>query len=101
MPIHAVKTNPSLSKAWNIIEGTELFTQVEDADGRYDAKSHLAEMIALLSPPPKEVIERADDMSQVDYPFPIRLAAGKLSKNARELFGGPYSMKKVSLSLGV
>ncbi|KAJ5800387.1 uncharacterized protein N7518_002455 [Penicillium psychrosexuale] len=75
---------------WNIIEGTELFTQVEDANGRYDAKSHLAEMIALLGPPPKGVIERADHMSQVDYPTPIRIEAGKLSKNARELFGGPY-----------
>ncbi|KAJ5956297.1 hypothetical protein N7501_010576 [Penicillium viridicatum] len=55
---------------WNIIEGTELFTQVEDANGRYDPKSHLAEMIALLGPPPKEV--------------------GKSCKNAREVFGGPY-----------
>ncbi|KAI2706405.1 hypothetical protein DTO012A7_5177 [Penicillium roqueforti] len=75
---------------WNIIEGTELFTQVEDTNGRYDAKSHLAQMIALLGPPPKGVIERADHMSQVDFPTPIRIEAGKLSKNARELFGGPY-----------
>lgn len=77
-------------KVWNIIEGTELFTQVEDTNGRYDAKSHLAEMIALLGPPPKGVIERADHMSQVDFPTPIRIEAEKLSKNARELFGGPY-----------
>lgn len=86
----AVKTNSMVPKVWNIIEGTELFTQVEDTNGRYDAKSHLAEMIALLGPPPKGVIERADHMSQVDFPTPIRIEAGKLSKNARELFGGPY-----------
>ncbi|OQE22683.1 hypothetical protein PENFLA_c012G01675 [Penicillium flavigenum] len=79
---------------WNIIEGTELFTQVEDANGRYDPKSHLAEMIALLGPPPKEVIGRAEYMSQVDYPSPISIGAGKLCKNAREVFGGPYFDKE-------
>ncbi|CAI7631859.1 unnamed protein product [Penicillium palitans] len=75
---------------WNIIEGTELFTQVEDANGRYDPKSHLAEMIALLGPPPKEVIERADYMSQVEYDSTISIEVGKPCKNAREVFGGPY-----------
>ncbi|CAG8027706.1 unnamed protein product [Penicillium nalgiovense] len=79
---------------WNIIEGTELFTQVQDANGRYDPKSHLAEMIALLGPPPKEVIERAEYMSQVDYASPIRIGAGKPCKNAREVFGGPYFDKE-------
>lgn len=88
--IHAIKTNPFLSKVWNIIEGTELFTQVEDANGRYDPKSHLAEMIALLGPPPKEVIERADYMSQVEYDSTISIEVGKPCKNAREVFGGPY-----------
>ena len=90
VPIHAVKSNSFLSKVWNIIEGTELFTQVEDANGRYDPKSHLAEMIALLGPPPKEVIERADYMSQVEYASTISIEVGKPCKNAREVFGGPY-----------
>ncbi|KUM55653.1 hypothetical protein ACN42_g11594 [Penicillium freii] len=79
---------------WNIIEGTELFTQVEDANGRYDPKSHLAEMIALLGPPPKEVIERADYMSQVEYASTISIEVGKPCKNAREIFGGPYFDKE-------
>ncbi|KAJ5050011.1 hypothetical protein NUH16_008538 [Penicillium rubens] len=79
---------------WNIIEGTELFTQVQDANGRYDPKFHLAEMIALLGPPPKEVIERAEYMSQVGYPSPITIGAGKPCKNAREVFGGPYFDKE-------
>lgn len=89
-PIHDVQTNLLVSKVWNIIEGTELFTQVEDANGRYDPKSHLAEMIALLGPPPKEVIERADFMSQVEYASTISIEVGKPCKNAREVFGGPY-----------
>ncbi|KAK4867104.1 hypothetical protein LT330_007845 [Penicillium expansum] len=52
--------------------------------------SHLAEMIALLGPPPKEVIERADFMSQVEYDSTISIEIGKPCKNAREDFGGPY-----------
>lgn len=99
MHINAAKTNPLLAKVWNIIEGTELFTQVQDANGRYDPKSHLAEMIALLGPPPKEVIERAEYMSQVDYASPIRIGAGKPCKNAREVFGGPYFDKEGQSSI--
>ncbi|KGO67759.1 hypothetical protein PITC_000970 [Penicillium italicum] len=92
--MHDSKANPLLSKVWNIIEGTELFTQVEDANGRYNPKSHLAEMIALLGPPPKEVIERADFMSQVEYDSTISIEIGKPCKNAREVFGGPYFDEK-------
>ena len=99
MPIHAVKTNTLFFKVWNIIEGTELFTQVQDANGRYYPKSHLAEMIALLGPPPKEVIERAEYMSQVNYPSPITTGAGKPCKNAREVFGGPYFDKEGESSI--
>ncbi|KAJ5356918.1 hypothetical protein N7517_011527 [Penicillium concentricum] len=87
---HGDKTNPLLSEIWNIVEGTELFTQVEDANGRYDPKSHLAEMIALLGPPPKEVLKRADHMSHVEYDSTIMIEKGKPCKNAREVFGGPY-----------
>ncbi|CAI7633752.1 unnamed protein product [Penicillium glandicola] len=90
VPIHVSNTNQVIPKVWNIIEGTELFTLVEDANGRYDPKSHLAEMIALLGPPPKEILERADFMSQVDYPSTIMIEVGKPCKNAREVFGGPY-----------
>ncbi|EDN03765.1 predicted protein [Histoplasma mississippiense (nom. inval.)] len=35
----------------DIIQGKELFRQVYDAQGHFDAKAHLAEMIALLGPP--------------------------------------------------
>ena len=47
-------------------------------------------MIALLGPPPKEVIERADYMSQVEYDSTISIEFGTPCKNAREIFGGPY-----------
>lgn len=48
------------NQMWNILERTELFEQVHDTHGRYDAKSHLAEMIALLGPPPKRIDSQGD-----------------------------------------
>ncbi|KAJ5770171.1 uncharacterized protein N7511_002222 [Penicillium nucicola] len=75
---------------WNIIEGTELFTQVEHPNRHYDAPSHLAEMIALLGPPPKEVIERSNNVSQIEFDSPITLVPGGPCKNTQEMFCGPH-----------
>jgi hypothetical protein len=47
-------------------------------------------MIALLGPPPKEVIQRADYFSQHDFDSPIALEPGRSCKNIRELFSGPH-----------
>ncbi|GKZ22693.1 hypothetical protein AbraCBS73388_008862 [Aspergillus brasiliensis] len=52
---------------WNILEGTELFTQAQDAKGTYLAKAHLAEMIALLGPPPKKLLVMSDSMAQFEW----------------------------------
>ena len=84
LPSHQLHT-----QLWNIIEGTELFTQVEHPNRDYNAPSHLAEMIALLGPPPKEVIQRANYFSQHDFDYPITLEPGRSCKNIRELFSGP------------
>lgn len=35
-----------------MIEGKELFRNIHNHEGRYDAKLHIAEVIALLGPPP-------------------------------------------------
>ena len=75
---------------WDVIEGTELFSQVHNSHGRYDAKAHLAEMIALLGPPPKELLARSDAMAQQKWPEPFQNAAGKLSWNACQFFDGPF-----------
>lgn len=34
-----------------------LFQQVHDTEGRHDIKAHLAEMIALLGLPPRELLK--------------------------------------------
>ncbi|KAG5289160.1 protein kinase [Histoplasma ohiense] len=73
--------------AWNIIEGTELFSQVQDAEGKYDANAHLAEMIALLGVPPKKLLVRSDSMSQVEWSPAITDERGGIYKNNRDYFG--------------
>ncbi|KKZ62330.1 hypothetical protein EMCG_00404 [[Emmonsia] crescens] len=71
--------------AWDIIECTELFRHVHDVQGRYDTKAHLAEMIALLGPPPRELLAKSDDMAQHKWPNPVKNEAGKLCRNARDV----------------
>ncbi|EAW25746.1 putative serine/threonine-protein kinase [Aspergillus fischeri NRRL 181] len=75
---------------WNILGSQELFQQVYDADGKYDAKSHLAEMIALLGPPPKALLAKSKTMSEHDWPQPVANDTGKLCNNAQEFFDGPF-----------
>lgn len=49
---------------WDMIEGKELFRHIHDQEGRYDAKLHIAEMIALLGLPPPEIIQRYQYMRE-------------------------------------
>ncbi|KAJ5247877.1 hypothetical protein N7468_002860 [Penicillium chermesinum] len=44
---------------WNFLGNQELFQQVLNTKGQYDAKSHLAEMVALLGPPPKALLAKS------------------------------------------
>ncbi|KAF7164904.1 hypothetical protein CNMCM5623_009304 [Aspergillus felis] len=75
---------------WNILGSKELFQQVHDTNGQYDAKSHLAEMIALLGPPPRELLAKSKAMSEHNWPQPVTNDTGKLCKNAEEFFDGPF-----------
>ncbi|PLB43367.1 protein kinase [Aspergillus steynii IBT 23096] len=75
---------------WDMIEGEELFQQVYDNRGRYDAKAHLAEMIALLGYPPPELIARYQSKRGLKWPTRIRWQDGELSDNADQFFGGPF-----------
>lgn len=77
-------------KLWNILGSKELFQQVHNADGTYDAKSHLAEMIALLGPPPKVLLAKSKTMSEQKWPQPVANDTGKLCNSAREFFDGPF-----------
>ncbi|EFW16073.1 hypothetical protein CPSG_07123 [Coccidioides posadasii str. Silveira] len=76
--------------AWDIIEHTELFLHVHDSQGHYNPKTHLAEMIALLGPPPKELLAKSDAMAEFSWPNPIMNETGRLCRNGREYFNGPF-----------
>ncbi|CAG8360929.1 unnamed protein product [Penicillium salamii] len=77
---------------WNIIEGTELFTQVQDAEHRYDPKSHIAEMVGFLGSPPKPILKRMDALAQASFveDGPLSVDDGPFYRTPRELYGGPY-----------
>ncbi|KAJ5796965.1 uncharacterized protein N7518_005505 [Penicillium psychrosexuale] len=73
---------------WDIIQGRELFRQVHDAQGHYQAKAHLAEMIALLGHPPPELIARLQSM-KYQWPEPVE-EDGVTYDSAEQYFGGPF-----------
>ncbi|CAG8947746.1 unnamed protein product [Penicillium salamii] len=75
---------------WDMIEGKELFRHIHDQKGRYDAKLHIAEMIALLGPPPPEVIQRYQYMREYSWPKPVRREDGRVCETAEEYFCGPF-----------
>jgi hypothetical protein len=39
-----------------MMENRDLFTHLCDSKGHYNVAAHLAEMIALLAPPPKKLL---------------------------------------------
>ena len=71
-------------------QDTHLFQQAQDSNGQYNAKAHLAEMIALLGPPPPEFIEESHASLVFKWPQKIRMYGGELSENAMEMFNGPF-----------
>ncbi|KAK2809426.1 hypothetical protein FQN50_003885 [Emmonsiellopsis sp. PD_5] len=75
---------------WDLIQGKELFHQVHSTQGRYNAKAHLAEMIALLGPPHPELVARSHLMLGYSWPEPIKREDGKVCENAEQYFGGPF-----------
>ncbi|KAE8402357.1 kinase-like domain-containing protein [Aspergillus pseudonomiae] len=75
---------------WDLIEGKELFSQVHDEHGKYQAKAHLAEMIAFLGPPPEDLIARYRWMLDYQWSHPITTADGAIYKSCDQFFGGPF-----------
>jgi len=75
---------------WNMIEGKDLFKHIRSSQGGYDVRAHLAEMIALLGPPPKVLLDREKLWSDVKWGHAVLNSDGKLCQTAREYFGGPF-----------
>lgn len=47
---------------WDLLENKPLFC-AQDPAARYNAQAHLCEMVTMLGPPPKELLERGEKTS--------------------------------------
>ncbi|MCJ1253125.1 hypothetical protein MMC24_000932 [Lignoscripta atroalba] len=75
---------------WNLMEGKDLFRHIRSSQGAYDVRAHLAEMIALLGPPPKILADREKWWSDVKWSRAFPNSEGKFCQTAREYYGGPF-----------
>lgn len=75
---------------WNLLENRDLFRDICSNQGVYDSRKHLAEMISLLGPPPKELLDREEKWSRVEWRRAFPSVEGKLCWTARECYGGPF-----------
>ncbi|KAI1154449.1 putative serine/threonine-protein kinase [Nemania diffusa] len=73
---------------WDLLAGRELFQ--DRRNHSYSAQHHLAEMIALLGPPPKSLVVRERNMRHWRWSPEVRNHEGKLCNNAADFFGGPF-----------
>ena len=51
---------------------------------------HIAEMIALLDPPPTEMIDREKEGLGSRFTPEVENSEGKICGSAREFYGGPF-----------
>ncbi|TAQ91348.1 hypothetical protein B7494_g365 [Chlorociboria aeruginascens] len=77
---------------WNMLEGTStnLFANIHARDGKYMAQNHLAQMIALLGPPPKDLIMCEHRMRAWNFAPAIENDEHKLCHKAYEFYHGPF-----------
>lgn len=75
---------------WNLLEDASLFERPAGPDGEYDAHVHLAQMVALLGDPPKEVIRRERALRDHRLERPVINLRGKQCNTMNEFWGGPF-----------
>lgn len=67
-----------------------MFTSVHSADGNYNSKAHLAEIVALLGPPPGKLIEQERNRRASKWEHALENNEGKLCDSASTYYGGPF-----------
>lgn len=73
-----------------MMEGKSLFQHNASTNGEHDIKAHLAEMIALLGPPPQELIARDRKGRDVTWGDKILGRDGTSCPTPCQFFGGPF-----------
>ena len=72
------------------MEGKDLFRHIRSNQGAHNVRAHLAEMISLLGPPPKILLDREKWWSKVKWSHAIPNLEGKLCQTACDYYGGPF-----------
>ena len=72
------------------MEGTDLFTNLKDEQGHYNAHLHLAQMVALLGPPPMALLKRERSFRKLTFKPEIQSPEGRKCSNACQYFSGPF-----------
>lgn len=67
-----------------------MFNGIFDAHRHYDARVHIAQMISLLGPPPKELIARERQYRDLDFEGAVPNPKGEMAKTVCEYWGGPF-----------
>ena len=75
---------------WNLMENEDLFKNIRCKRGTYNGRAHLADMIALLGPPPTALLVEEKRWREVNWSHGILTAEGKLCYTAYEYYGGPF-----------
>ncbi|KAG4441023.1 hypothetical protein IFR05_003478 [Cadophora sp. M221] len=75
---------------WNLLENRDLFKSVHSADGKCNSKAHLTEMIALLGPRPRKLVDQERDKCTWKWGPAIENSEGKLCDSASTYYGGPF-----------
>ncbi|KAF7193467.1 Serine/threonine-protein kinase SRPK [Pseudocercospora fuligena] len=73
---------------WHLLEGEDLFGRIWEHDRKYDGRRHIGSMIALLGPPPSDLLEREKYYREDFYP---RKSPGF---EPWTYWGGPYFDKE-------
>jgi serine/threonine-protein kinase SRPK3 len=73
-----------------MMEGKDLFTNLKDEQGQYDGHAHLAQMIALLGPPPMALLQRERSFRKLTFAPEVRNPEGQTCGNEFKCFGGPF-----------
>jgi serine/threonine protein kinase len=81
---------------WTMLEGpdTNLLANIHSSDGKYMARNHLAQMIALLGPPPRELTIREYKMRSWNFAPAIENDENQLCHKPYQFYHGPFFDKE-------
>ena len=72
------------------MEGKDLFINLKDEQGHYNVHAHIAQMIALLGPPPIALLKREKIFRKLTFTPEVQNPKGQPCGNAFQYFGGPF-----------